>query len=370
METEQIYALVNDVYGQMAGSEPITAIDTSTLVSMGDAVLSSTANTEAFMNTLVQRIGKTIISYRKYTNQLSKLVMDDFQFGAIVQKIKVDMPTATADDAYELTDGVSVDQYKVAKPTAKQKLFVTRTPYKFFVTIQDVQLEEAFTSAEAMGSFIQAIYGEVQNKLEVTLEDLGRLAMASYMANAGSSQIVNLVTTYNAATTSTLTAATALFDADFLRYAIATIRNYARRMETMSSLYNKEGEMRHTPQADQIYACLLDFETQLETVVQYAAFNEKFVSKIPTIEVPYWQAAQTPNQINLSVKDGAGTKNVTLNNVVAFLFDREALGTYRKEKRVATSPYNASGLYFNTFWHEKQMWFNDMSENGIIFTLN
>ena len=130
METEQIFALVNDVYGQMAGSEPITAIDTSSLVSMGDAVLSSTANTEAFMNTLVQRIGKTIISYRKYTNQLSKLVMDDFQFGAIVQKIKVDMPTATADDAYNLVDGQSIDQYKVAKPSAKQKLFVTRTPYK------------------------------------------------------------------------------------------------------------------------------------------------------------------------------------------------------------------------------------------------
>ena len=31
---------------------------------------------------------------------------------------------------------------------------------------------------------------------------------------------------------------------------------------------------------------------------------------------------------------------------------------------------NAAGGYTNTFWHEKQLWFNDLSENFVMFTLN
>ena len=90
---------------------------------------------------------------------------DQIEWGAIVQKIKVDMPAAESDQSYDLTNGASVDHYKVAKPSVKQKLFITDTPYQFKVTIQRVHLQEAFTSASAMGSFISAIFGEVQNAI-------------------------------------------------------------------------------------------------------------------------------------------------------------------------------------------------------------
>lgn len=370
MNTEQIYELVNEVGEQALGKTAISVVDTSSLVALGDAILSSQTNTEIFTNTLVQRIGLSIVDFRAYRNKMAKLVLNDFQFGAIVQKIKVDMPEATEEESTDLVDGESIDMFKVAKPKVKQKLFVSRTPYKFFVTIQTTWLEEAFTSETAMGSFISAIYGEVQNKLEVTLENLGRLSMCNYIANAGETQVVNLVTDYNTKTGNTLTADTALFDADFLRYAIGQINLISTKMSTMSTLYNKEEETRHTPFESQFYATLADFTQQLATVVQYGAFNEKYVNKVTDLDVPYWQNAKSPFTIKVNVLGEAGEAEKTVNNVVAFIFDRNALGTYKRKHKVINTPINASGDYFNVYWHEQQLWFNDLSENGVIFTLN
>lgn len=368
METTQIYALVNSVYSQMAGVTPVTATDVTGLIAMGDSILSSGTNTEAFMNTLVQRIGRTIISYRKYTNKLSGLMLDDFEWGAIVQKIKVVMPTATDDKTYELTDGESVDMYIVSKPEVQQKLFVSRTPYSFFITIQKQTLKEAFMSETAMGSFVSAIFGEVQNKLEIVMEDLGRTCMCSFMGaiNGETNRVVNLVSDYNALTGESLTADTALFSSPFLRYAMRILQTISKKMETMSELYNDGSVARHTPIALQRYCALVDFNEALATVVQWQAFNEKYVSKATTIEIPYWQGAQTPDKISIT-RDGVTT---TIENVIAFIHDRDALGMYKREEDVLTTPFNASGRYSNTFWHEQELWFNDISENGVIFTLN
>jgi len=374
MDTNQIYELVNDVAQQTMGETALTASDTASLVAMGNAILSSSTNTEAFIDTLVQRIGKTMISYRPYKSKLGLMAVSDMTMGAIMQKIKVKMPTAVEDVTTQLIDGQSIDQYIISKPKATQKLFVKRTPYTFYITIQKKWLREAFTSEVAMGSFISAIYGEVENALELSQENLARLCMANFMASISDStnRVVNLVTDFNAATGSSITTATALTNEAFLRYALGRMNNISKKMQTMSVLYNDGTETRHTPAADQRFVSLVDFQTALETQVQWAAFHEQYVEKQNGIEVPYWQSAQSPMNINLVIEgdDPEKEESTTLSNIVAFIHDRDALGTYRKEVEVATTPLNARGLYTNQFWHMNDLYFNDVSENGVIFTLN
>lgn len=374
MNTNQIYELVNDVAQQTMGEAALTASDTASLVAMGNAILSSSTNTEAFIDTLVQRIGKTMISYRPYKSKLGLMAVSDMTMGAIMQKIKVKMPTAVEDVTTQLIDGQSIDQYIISKPQASQKLFVKRTPYTFYITIQKKWLREAFTSEVAMGSFISAIYGEVENALELSQENLARLCMANFMATISSSanRVVNLVTDFNTATSSSITTATALTNESFLRYALGRMNNISKKMQTMSVLYNDGTETRHTPADDQRFVSLVDFQTALETQVQWAAFHEQYVKKQNGIEVPYWQSAQSPMNINLIIEgdDPEQEESTTLSNIVAFIHDRDALGTYRKEVEVATTPLNARGLYTNQFWHMNDLYFNDVSENGVIFTLN
>ena len=374
MDTNQIYELVNDVAQQTMGESALTASDTASLVAMGNAILSSSTNTEAFIDTLVQRIGRTMISYRPYKSQLGLMAVSDMTMGAIMQKIKVKMPSAVEDVTTQLIDGQSVDQYIVSKPRANQKLFVKRTPYTFYVTIQKKWLREAFTSETAMGSFIAAIYGEVENALELSQENLARLCMANFMAtiSTATNRVINLVTEYNTLKSASLDEDNALLDEGFLRYALGRMNNISKKMKTMSVLYNDGSETRHSPEGDQRFVSLVDFQTALETQVQWAAFHEQYVKKQNGIEVPYWQAAQSPMDINLVIEgdDPEQGESTTLSNIVAFIHDRDALGTYRKEVEVATTPLNARGLYTNQFWHMNDLYFNDVSENGVIFTLN
>lgn len=375
MDTNQIYSIVNAVNQETMGESALIATDTTSLVAMGNQVLSSSTNTECFLDTLVQRIGRTIISYRPYKSKLGLLAVSDMTMGAIMQKIKVKMPTAVEDVTTQLIDGQSVDQYIISKPQATQKLFVKRTPYTFYITIQKKWLKEAFTSESAMGSFIAAIYGEVENKLELSQENLARLCMANFIGtiSTDTNRVVNLVTEYNALQDDVvIDQDNAFIHEGFLRYALGRMNNISKKMETMSVLYNDGTETRHSPKADQRFVSLVDFQTALETQVQWAAFHEEYVKKQNGIEVPYWQAAKSPMNIDLVLEgdDPEQEEHTTVSNIVAFIHDRDALGTYRKDVEVATTPLNARGLYTNQFWHMNDLYFNDITENGIIFTLN
>ena len=368
-KTTQIYALVNEVVAETMGSTDIDVCDTNSLVALGNSVLSSSSNTEAFLNTLVQRIGKTIISYRPYTSQLSLLEIGDMAWGQIMQKIKVDMPTAEADPTYDLVDGESIDMYKVHKPKAHQKLFVKRTPVDYSITTQRKALKEAFTSAEAMGNFQTAVYGEVRNAIELGQEDLGRLTMANFIANVDQSkQRIKLTSIYNEKFSEDIPdGLDGLMDEKFARWVIGTIKNIAFKMQTMSVLYNKDEFQRHTPLDMQRFVYLVDFMTALETNVFYGAFHDQYVKLASGIAVPYWQSAQDADKIMVTDEND---DQFLCSNVVAFIHDRDALGTYRKEEEALTTPVNSKGRYYNTDWHVDNLYFNDMSENGIYFTLD
>lgn len=377
IEVNQIYDLCNQIFQQMTGRTDIEAVDSASLVAMGNEV-SNLGKNDLWLNTLARRIGLTIDSYRVYRNSFSDLYRTQVEWGALVQKLTVEMPDAVADDMYKVgqMNGQALDHYIINNPKAKQKIFDKETPYSFFITMQEKMLTEAFLNAGAMSSFVNQVFGKVQNKIEVVLEDLARVALVNMMCNLSTKQEIKLVTLYNSKTGSTLNPQTALFDPAFMRFAIGMMNNIASKLETMSVLFNTDGYDRFTPKSEQRFYVLADFITQLETVVQYAAFNPQYVTKSVDIAVPYWQGVKEGEDINdiavLSKVIGKVDSKVdkTIENVVGVLFDREAIGTFRQEEKVLTTPVNARGAYYNTFWHEKQMWFNDMSENAVIFTLN
>lgn len=370
MNTEQIYSIVNSAVAQATGSTSLTTIDTQGLISLGNTVLSSSTNTEAFLNTLAQRIGRTIYRFRAYDNKFKDMIVSDMEWGAILQKIRVAMPQAESDTMYGLTDGVSVDHYVVAKPQADQKLFVTRTPYMFKVTIQRQTLKEAFLSAEAMGSFIALVFGEVRNAIELSLEELGRLTLSAAISEASqTTQVINLVTDYNTEAGTSLTANDCIFDRSFLEYCIMRMNNIIDMMQDMSVLYNDGTVPTFTTKDTMRIKILSGFQRRMETAVQYAAFHDQFV-KIDGAytTVNYWQAEEHPSFID--IKKPSDGSAFTAQYVIGVIHDRDAFGIYQIDETVLTTPVNAAGAYYNQFWHEKQGRFVDTSENIVIFTLN
>lgn len=378
MNTNQIYSILNDVVAQGVGADAIAAVNNQNLVSLGNAVLSSTTNTEAFLNALLQRIGRTIIRYRKYENKLRGMILDDFEYGAIVQKIRIAMPDAEEDQSFGLVDGQSVDHYEVAKPDVQQKLFVSRTPYQYKVTIQRKHLKEAFLSEDAMGRFIAGIFGEVRNAIDLGLERLARNAFnnmiaESYGATAAAPKqnVVNLGTLYRSTNANAPATAEGLMnDNDFLRFAVSTINTRIDMLQEMSVLNTPDANAlpTFTPK-DRMHVYIMSgFKRRLETVVQYAAFNEMLVDVAGNETLTYLQSAQSPYSINVTrASDGT---SIAVDNIIGLVYDRDACGAYKWDEEVQTTPINAAGLYYNTYYHLQQLWFNDLSENFVVFTLN
>lgn len=364
----QIYSIVNALNAQAFGSSAISVIDNQGLVTLGNDVLSSSTNKDLFLNTLVQRIGKVIISYRAYRSNFDEMVLSDFEYGAILQKLKINVPQAVADEAYNLENGQSVDMFTVNKPTVQQKLFITESPWNVYITIQDVLLKEAFKGAVEMGSFISAIYGEVQNVIETSLENLARNCMVNYIAeiiDQKNTRAYNLLELYNADTGETLTTTTCKYSTEFAQYCVRKIKTLRQMMTSFASIYNDGTTTRHTPKDLQMTYIQTEWNNILEQQGTYGQFFKDW-SELPNFKlVNYWQSIQSPSSINVNrASDGTA---VSQSEIIAFVCDKDALGIAKKELESNVTPFNARGRFYNIFWNAKDMYINDLSENAIVF---
>lgn len=377
----QIYPIVNAVFKQMTGQNELEAVDTATLIAMGTE-LENLGKKDIWLNTLAKRVGYTIDGYRMYESRYKDLHRSQLEWGAYVQKLYAEMPDAVEDKSFDVgrMDGQSVDQWIINNPKVRQKFFEKEAPFSFFITIQTVFLKEAFLSQSGMAGLINLVFGQAKNKINYTMEELGRLCVNNFILSANRNQHFHLVTIYNNTQNGTLTTGTALNDPDFQRWAVGFMNMVSKNMEEMSVLYNDEGKLRFTPKSKQRFYILTDFMNRARTNVLYAAFNKEEVTANPNLEVSFWQEQVSMNEANAlekkmkiagSVYDAKGAVvEKTLENVLGLIFDYDAMGMFRKEEEVLTTPVNARARYYNTFWHENQMWFNDHGENCAIFFLD
>lgn len=384
LKATQIYTIVNDIASQAMGSIAIKVVDNSSLIALGNTVLGSNETKNNFINTLTDRIGRTIVSFRAYHSHFPDFERDSIEWGNILQKLKIAMPEAEEDQSYDLVDGSSVDQYKINKAKVEQLLFTTETPWQTHITVHLEQLEKAFLNANAMGTFISGMFGEVQNRIELAMENLSMNCVNNYIAelelsrDSSPNRKIKLLTEYNDKTgvDYTTTPLNALEDEDFLKYFVRRVNSISTTMEYMTKgMFNsapdgtQEGNnyTRHTPKSEQNLMLFIDLVNALKTNVNSKSFNmEQVAIDIPFKTVPFWQSMETPTGIQVKTASGSSS---TVSLIMGFLFDREALGTFKKKYKSLTSPVNAAGQYYNVFYHMITMYFNDLTENAVFFTL-
>lgn len=375
MTTDQIYSLVNLAAEEALGQKPAIQVqDTSSLVTLGNLILNTAV--EPFLQTLAMRIYYTMFSFRPFEGKFSDEILTAEQYGMILQKLKASMPVAQADPTYDLTDGESVDMYKVQKPVVHQKLFAKRTPYQFQRTVQRKALQEAFLNPSALDEFWSMIFGEVKNAIEFSNDNLVRDTMNNFIMNvAGTTREIKLLTLYNAqAATPITSAAAAMRNPEFLRFAITQIKLYIKRLTDMSTQYNDGSETRHTPKNLQRIRLYADFVTMCETYFEAEVFNRDLVMLPGYTELNYFQNAAPGQEMTVKgtpeTPTGPAEEAVTVNNVIGCIYDRDALGVFRESTDTLATPVNAKARYYNVFWFEEATRFNDMSENFLLFTLN
>lgn len=388
LTAKQIYTIVNEVASQAMGSKAIAVVDNTGLIALGNTVLGSDATKNNFINALTDRIGRTIVSFRAYHSHFPDFERDSIEWGNILQKLKIGMPDAEQDDSYNLENGKSVDQYKINRTSVNQLLFTNETPWQTHITVHLDALEKAFVDSNAMGAFISGMFGEVQNRIELAMENLSMDCVNNYMAEiltspeTSDNRVIRLVTEYKEKTGVDHTAEplAALDDEKFLNYVVRRINTLSTTMEYMThGIYNSapDGSIpvsaysRHTPKSEQRMMLFIDLVNSLKTNINSKAFNmEQVAIDIPFQTVPFWQSMKNPSGISIKPASGRGeTTGVQESFIMGILYDREAMGTFKKKYNSITSPVNAAGQYYNVFYHMITMYYNDLTENAVIFLL-
>lgn len=378
MQITQVYNIVNNVAAQIYGEKAVQVTDVTGLISLGNDVMSSATDKDKFLDTLVDRIGRTIISQRAYSEQVNDLINDAFTFGAILQKLYVAPIAAVASSQWDLTQGGTVDQYVISKPTVKQKLFNKRTTWEVDITIPDFQLQSAFTSAEEMAAFIDAIFLAMRNSQEVYMAGMAELCWNNMICEQvvhtklqNGQTAIDLLADYNALMGTSLTTKQAMVSLDFLKYASMRINLYVKKLGKMSKIFNAEGYARFTPTDRMRVYMLADFTAACASYLQANTYHDELVKLPKYRELPYWQGIgkntsfDQTGTVALKTTDGY---TVLQQHVIAILCDEEAIGlTY--DNRRSKSAYNSKGEYTNFYEKADLGFFNDLSENCIIFTV-
>ena len=379
------------IIDQVTGEAAVAKEDLSNIVDIGKAVLEytgqSTDNFDSFMRNLIDQVGKITIVNRTYVSQAPNILKDSWEYGSIMQKVRVSVPDVRDNASWDLfnypkTSGGDAypDPFELSKPSVTAKFYNSKNTYEIPITLADYQLKEAFQSASQFGAFIAAIENRIRMKqtlcndglIMATIDNLIGLTL-----NGNGGKTVNLLTAYNTIAPSTITADKALSDTEFLRFAAMTIAKYKKYVAQASAKYNAGNYLTFTPADKLKFIANTEFAKAMDAYLYADTYHNEFVELNGYNEVPFWQGSGTADGDRLTVdvvvsyitEQGAtATASVKNTGVLAVMFDDEAAAVCNENYRT-TSIYNPRGEYTNYFYKYDAMFMNDVEENCIVFTI-
>lgn len=381
MEVKQIYELMNTVTGEILGGSVVVNEDLSNIVDIGTAIFNASA-VDNYVKSLVNHIGRVIFVNRPYSGNVPSVLMDGWEYGSVLEKISAELPAATENESWELTNGTSYDPNVFYKPTVSAKFFNKRVTFEIPMSFTERQVKESFSNAEQLNGFLSMLYNAVDKSMTVKVDALvmrtinnmiGETLKADFPegAYAGGSGVkaVNLLYLYNQRYGTSLTPKNAITEPEFIRFASYEMGVYMSRMSKISNLFNIGGKDRFTP-SDMLHVVMLaDFKKAANVFLQSDVFHDSF-TELPNADVvPYWQGSGTAYDFNdisaLNIKTASGS-NVTVSGILGVMFDRDALGVTNLDRRVTTN-YNPKAEFYNNWYKFDAGYFNDTNENFVVF---
>ena len=330
-------------------------------------------NVDTYVKKLVDKIGKVVFKNRLLNSTAPSLLVDSWEYGAILQKVRMKLIPAEENSAVKLVDGQSYDQNVFHQPTVSATFYSKEITFEVPISYTREQLNSSFNSVSELNGFYNLLETTVQNSLTVKTD---ALIMRTINYRIGktytkglASQKVNLLQGYNTASGKELTVANCFQDEGFLKYAIAEIKNYQDRLKLPTSVFNDKKEEAFTPAQNQKLVLLSDFKNTVDThLIPVVQNSENLTLSCET--VPYWQGSgKTFSFADISKIDvtlDSASETAKVGGIIGILFDDEALKVGNLSQYVTTN-YNAKGDFYTNYYKEQSGFFVDLAENFVIF---
>ena len=409
LTTKDAYQIINLMVREATGQDAtIQAVDPSSFVSVGEAILAS--GVENTLNALSLVLGRTFMAVRPYNAKFASInAINSGLYANRLRKISFYAREAVIDgasntdlktnfaDGYDngANGGASApSQWEMNLPMPLELNFGGSSEWQTVTTVLEKQLQVAFRGPEEFISFVNGIMTEKGNDIESEKEAFNRITLLNAMAGVydlstymqGSS--VNLTSEFNTefGTSYTTQQLLTTYFTEFLEFFVGFIKITSDKMTNRSKKYHWSPTktvsgvtydiLRHTPKDRQKLMLYNPFWIKAEARVKPQVFNERYLNFGNFEGVDYWQNEYDSSSISITpaIPDCAGSNNgeqtagsaVQLDYVLGFLFDSDALMVDYQMDSATTTPLEARKHYRNLWWTFRKNAIVDFTENMIL----
>lgn len=315
---------------------------------IGEIVMQYTPLQNEFLNALVNRIARVIITSKMYSNPLSMFKKGLIDFGETIEEIFVNIANPHQYDVEESENKVfarEIPDVRAAFHTLNYKKFYKQT-------IQNKDLNQAFLSWDGITDLISKIVNAMY-----TAANYDEFVTTKYMlAKAILDGRLSAITV----------------DANDAKGAVTKIKGVSNALTFMSNNYNAAGVQTFTDKDDQYLLVNSQFDSEIDVEVLASAFNMSkaefmghriLIDGFGTLDVARLNALfkddpnyEEPSQDTLTA----------LNAIPAVLVDKNFFMIFDNMYEF-TENYNGQGLYWNYFYHTWKTFSMSPFANALVF---
>lgn len=330
--------------------------DYQNLKNIGDAILGNPTNYNEFVNTLMNRIGKVLISSKLYENPWAFFKRGMMELGETIEEVFVDL----------------LEAHEFDEETAEKEIFKRELPnvlsvfhilnYKKFykVTINETQLKQAFISWQGVTDLISKIIETLY-----TSANYDEFLVMKYM-------LANAIIKGNVAPVEIPT-----ISKETASDIVTSIKQVSNAYTFLTREYNSMGVATHTPKTEQYLITNSNFDAIMDVEVLASAFNmEKadFVGHKVLLDSFLLSDSEMERLkkllstgTNSTFTDFTKEEKEILANVPAMLVDKDFFMIVDNYQNM-TEQYNGEGLYWNYWFHKWNTFSTSPFANATVFS--
>lgn len=328
--------------------------DMENLRTIGNVILSDETLYNSFISTLVNRIGKVLISSKLYNNPWAMFKMGTMELGETIEEIFADII-----EAHDFNEEVAeAEIFKREKPNVLAVFHILNYKKFYKTTISEVQLRQAFVTwngvTDLISKILEKLYTSANYDEFLTMKYM--LACAIIKGQLHSEEIAT-ITKENVST------------------AVASIKAVSNKLTFLSRDYNFLGVATDTQKTEQYLIVNSEFDATMDVEVLATAFNmdkAEFIGHkvlVDSFGFTDLELARIKKLLgeNTDFIDFTEEQKEILENVPCVLLDKEffrILDSYLD----TTSQFNGEGVYWNYWFHNWKTFSTSPFANAVVFS--
>lgn len=330
---------------------PVATTDRESVREIGSIIMQYPALQNEFLNALINRIGRVIITSKMYRNPWSIFKKGVLEFGETIEEIFVNI----ADPNNYNVETAENNVFKRKIPDVRAAFHVLNYQKFYKATIQNKQLQQAFLSWTGISDLIARIVDSMYTGAYYDEYQTMKYMLAKAILNGHMYSVrVATVTPDNPT---------------YAKQAVSKIKGVSNALEFMATKYNTQGVTTHTPKNRQVILVNSEFDATMDVEVLAAAFNMSkadFMGRRVLMDT--FANMDFERLANLLDEDVSMVQNnvESLDNIPAILVDEDWFMIFDNLFEF-TEQYNGEGLYWNYWYHVWKTFSFSPFANAVVF---